>query len=143
MAVEPVPSPGRAAARLARLVEVALGEVELSLPQYRLLIYLDEGSVSAAKLADYLTVSRPSVTAVVDGLVARGLVERLRDAEDRRRVEHVITGAGRAALAAADASVDAKLEAVAGLLPHRQDVAVAFAGLDCWRRSLDARRVLA
>ena len=35
---------GRVAARLARQVEVGLSQVDLSLPQYRILMFLDEGA---------------------------------------------------------------------------------------------------
>ena len=68
--------PGRVAARLARQVELGLASVDLTLSQYRILILLVEGKEAASSLADKLAVSRPSVTAVVDGLVQRGAVER-------------------------------------------------------------------
>ncbi len=100
---------GRVAARLARQVEVGLGQVDLSLPQYRILMFLDEGATVASKLADHLAVSRPTITAVVDGLVARGLVERRPHDQDRRRVGHALTEAGRQLLQEADRSVDARL----------------------------------
>ena len=51
-------------------------------------------------LADKLAVSRPSVTGVVDGLVARGLVPRNPDAADRRRIGVDLTGDGRRLLRA-------------------------------------------
>ena len=70
------PALGRVVARLARQVELALATVDLTLPQYRVLILLGEGKEAASALADKLAVSRPSVTGVVDGLVARGLVQR-------------------------------------------------------------------
>ena len=64
---------GRAVARLARQVEIALAAVDLTLPQYRVLGTLDGGPEASSVLAEKLVVSRPSVTGVVDGLVARGL----------------------------------------------------------------------
>ena len=76
----------RAAARLARFVTVGLAETDLSLPQYRLLAFLDDGGTAHADLAQLLTVSSPSVTALVDGLVARDYVERRKDTEDGRRI---------------------------------------------------------
>src|SRR5438552_18615506 len=80
------PGAARALARLARHVEHALDSLELSLPQYRLLSLLGDGSSASSALAGRLAVSPPSVTAVVDGLVTRGLVERHADAADRRRL---------------------------------------------------------
>jgi len=131
--------PGRVAARLAKLVERAVTEADLSLPQYRLLALLSEDSVVASALADKLAVSPPSVTALVDGLVARGLVERRPDATDRRRVAHVLTREGHATLAGADAAAAAALTRLADLLPaSRRRRAVD--GLELWGDALDAAR---
>ena len=63
----------RAAAKLARQVTIPLGEIDLSLPQYRVLAFLDEGGAAPSDLAGRLSVSRPSVTALMDGLITRGL----------------------------------------------------------------------
>lgn len=129
----------RAAARLARQVEVALGDVDLSLPQYRVLAFLAEGSAAASALAGRLAVSRPSVTALVDGLVGRGLVERASDPADRRRVDHRLTSAGRRALVRADAAVDARLQSLAAHL----DPAAAQAAMDAltfWGEAIDRAR---
>ncbi len=137
---EGTPRPGRAAARLARAVENALGSVDLSLPQYRMLIFLDEGgSAAASALAGDLGVSRPSVTALVDGLVARGLAERRGDEIDRRRVAHLVTPLGLQVLAAADAAVETRLAEIAEALDHSAQ-AEAFVGLARWQSALDAER---
>ncbi|MHB1923508.1 MAG: MarR family winged helix-turn-helix transcriptional regulator [Acidimicrobiales bacterium] len=132
--------PGRVAARLARQVDVGLAQVDLSLPQYRILMFLAEGAVAASALADNLAVSRPSVTAVVDGLVSRGLVERRHDEGDRRRVGHTLTAEGRNILDQADAAVDARLAEIARFLTDEQDAVTAFEGLARWRAALDAFR---
>ena len=50
---------GRVAAWLAKRVEVALAQVELTLPQYRVLGILAEGKAAASGLADRLAVRRP------------------------------------------------------------------------------------
>jgi DNA-binding MarR family transcriptional regulator len=84
-------------------------------------------------------VSRPNVTAIVDGLVERQLVERLTDPDDRRRVRHALTAAGRAALAAADESVDERLLAIAEQLPPAK-ARRAVTGLGLWTDALDAAR---
>jgi long-chain acyl-CoA synthetase len=132
---------GRVGARLARQVEVGLAQVELSLSQYRTLMFLDEGSAAASALADHLAVSRPSVTAVVDGLVGRGLVERKHDDEgDRRRVDHRLTDQGRRVLCQADDAVEARLREIAGHLPSAGQAEDAFAGLELWQAGLDAFR---
>lgn len=125
-------------ARLARQVELALGTVDLTLPQYRVLILLDGGQEAASALAEKLAVSRPSVTGVVDGLVARGLVERHHDRDDRRRVGHELTDPGRRLLGAAEDEIERRLSEIAGLRPGGPGA--AFEGLRPWREALDAYR---
>jgi long-chain acyl-CoA synthetase len=105
-----------AIARLARQAELAMAEVELTLSQYRVLAVLDEGCEAASKLAEKLAVSRPSVTGVVDGLVARGLVRRNHGDQDRRRIDVDLTDSGRQILLAADAAFERRGERVNELL---------------------------
>jgi len=131
----------RAVARLAKQVEVAIGPLDLSLPQYRVLGLLDEHSAVSSDLAERLAVRPPTVTAVVDGLVARGLVERRTVVADRRLVDHVLTADGRTLLARADAAVQARLEEIAGCLGDLEDVNAAFSGLATWRRAFLAYRL--
>ena len=131
------PVTGRAAARLAKHVEIALDHVGLSLPQYRVLIILEKGSTAASTLASNLVVSPPSVTALVDGLVTRGFVERVSVVGDRRRVEHVLTDRGRKALAEADAAVNGRLDDIAGYLPSG-DRSKVVTGLRLWLKAMDA-----
>lgn len=102
----------RAAAHLGRTVDRALSDAALSPAGYRVLSWLSMGSAAAAVLAEKLAVSRPTVTLVVDGLQARGLVNRTADESDRRRVTISMTGAGQAALADADARVAGRLDEV-------------------------------
>ncbi len=129
----------RTAARLARQVEQAIAGCDMTLPQYRVLALLSEGSAAASALARRLAVSRPSITALVDGLVARDMIQRGSDPADRRRVTHVITDKGRAALADADAAAVARLDEVARFLDPA-DVALAADGLRAWQRALDGYR---
>lgn len=140
MVAEPIPDDlSRVAARLSRPVERAVEKTGLTLPQYRLLGFLSRGPAAAARLAERLTVSRPTVTVVVDGLVAQGLVARSRADVDRRRVDHSLTGAGHEALAAADEAVGARLaELLEALPPPRR--AAALEGLAAWREALDIDR---
>ncbi len=132
---------GRAAAWLGKQVEIGLTTVDLSLPQYRVLAMLEETSALSSDLAERLAVRPPTVTAVVDGLVARGLVERRTVEGDRRRVDHVLTDQGRRVLAQADAVVDARLCEIAGHLDSPVDTEQALCGLAMWRRALVASRL--
>ncbi len=130
---------GRVAAWLAKRVEVALAGVDLTLPQFRVLGILAEGSSAASGLADRLAVRRPSITAIVDGLVARGLVDRRQEDSDRRRVAVRLTDEGVHVLAEADRAVDAYLESIAGYLPGK-DEATALRSLELWGRAMTAHR---
>lgn len=130
---------GRTLTRLARQLEIALGAVGLSLPQYRILGILGEGSSGASAMAEKLTVSRPTVTAAVDGLVARGLVARSPDGQDRRRIHHTLTTEGELVLVQANQAVQDRLSEIAGYLPIEERTA-AFEGFEQWRTALDHRR---
>jgi long-chain acyl-CoA synthetase len=130
---------GRVVARLVRHLEAALDPLDLSLPQYRLLGFLAEGETPSSKLATSMAVSPPSVTAVVDGLVARGLVERRSDATDRRRFPLVLTDAGRDVLARANGAVGQRLGEILGYLDDRR-AAAARTSLGHWQAGLDRHR---
>jgi long-chain acyl-CoA synthetase len=132
-------SGGRVVARLVRHLEAALDPLELSLPQYRLLGFLAEGETPSSKLATSMAVSPPSVTAVVDGLVARGLVERRSDATDRRRFPLVLTDTGRDLLARANRAAGDRLGEILGHLDDRRATA-ARASLAHWQTGLDRHR---
>ncbi len=140
------PSPSRvaleaaqAATRLARQVAVALVDLDLSPSQYRLLLFLSEGNAAASAVAGRLAVSRPSVTALADGLERRGLLQRKSDPADRRKVAHELTEAGREALAAADAAVAERITRIASNLEDDQtDRAVD--GLALWNEALNRYR---
>lgn len=146
MTVEPSGDPSvtvdgaRALARLAKSAEVALGGVDLSLPQYRVLIFLSEHDAAAASaLASRLDVTRPTITAIVDGLVARDLVERRPAVDDRRRVEHHLTRAGERVLHAGDDAIVERLRAVASHLAP-DEVDEARGGLERWGDGLNRAR---
>lgn len=130
---------GRAIARLAKHLEHGLAPVDLSVPQYRVLALLAGGPAASSWLADRLTVSPPSVTAVVDGLVARDLVVRIPDPSDRRRLNLELTEAGRRLLVDADESVNERLIQIAAHLDG-VDSAEAVHDFEQWHDALDAFR---
>lgn len=96
-------------ARLHRALEHT-PDTELTLPQYRILGLLSLSDERASALAHRLAVSRPTVTALADSLVERGLIAREADADDRRAVTLSITPAGRAAVEATGAALRATLD---------------------------------
>jgi long-chain acyl-CoA synthetase len=133
------PDVGRVLARLARHVETSLATLDLSLPQYRVLGFLSAGEAASSRLAEKLAVSPPSITAVVDGLVAKGLVERRSDPNDRRRLPLALTEKGAVALVHADAAVHDRVELV--LTQLDDDGAAAVRGsISHWLLALDRSR---
>jgi len=73
---------------------------ELSFAQYHLLFGLAEhGELSTSRLAAAADVTPATVTPMLDGLVAMGLVERTRSDRDRRVVTVALTERGRELLA--------------------------------------------
>ncbi len=129
---------GRAAAWLSKQVELALTGVELSLPQYRVLGLLGEGVSFPSALAERLTVRRPTVTAVVDGLEIRGLVQRTPGDLDKRSVTHTLTVEGRHLLDRANAAVDARLTDIASCLDDPALTHQALDSLVLWRGAMRA-----
>jgi DNA-binding MarR family transcriptional regulator len=109
------------------------------IPQYRVMVFLAEGSAGASALAGTLAVRRPAITVVVHGLVAKGFVQRQGDAVDRRKVHHRLTPAGRRALERADGLVSARL---AELTEHLDaaDAPRAVEGLTLWGQAMAAAR---
>jgi long-chain acyl-CoA synthetase len=130
---------GRTVARLGRQVEIALATIDLTTAQYRTLTQLGDGAEASSSLAAKLAVSRPSVTAVVEGLVERGLVDRRHSAEDRRRVSVDLTESGRRMLAAADEVVSTKLADLLAAVSARQ-AAQAVNGITQWGKAMDANK---
>jgi long-chain acyl-CoA synthetase len=136
---ESPPGIGRIVAWLSKVVELALVPVDLSMPQYRVLAILAGGSAAASGLAKSLDVRPPSVTALIDGLVARGLVDRRQEDNDRRRVELRITKEGTRLVADADRVVNERLTHIAGYLPSKDEV-MALRSLELWGRALSEAR---
>ena len=125
------------AALLSKVLEVTLGELELSPSQYRLLVFLMDAPSAATSLADRLDVTRPSLTALVDGLVARGFVVREPDTQDRRRVTHQISEAGRDAVRRADDAIQQSLGRLISHLPNGERD-TARTGLETWLTAIVA-----
>src|SRR5215204_6901879 len=68
----------------------------LSIVHLQVLMALDlEGTLPMRRLAETMDVSQASATGIVDRMEQRGLVERLRDDEDRRVVRVGLTELGR------------------------------------------------
>jgi DNA-binding MarR family transcriptional regulator len=71
-------------------------ELELTMPQMRIICVLRQGAQRMGNIASGLGSSLSSATSMVDRLVDKGLVERRSDPEDRRVVQCRLTPRGAA-----------------------------------------------
>jgi DNA-binding MarR family transcriptional regulator len=97
-----LPRAARALSLAARSLERAAAVRDLTLAQFRILALIAAGDERSTLLAERLAVAKPTITAVVDGLVERGFVAREAVVGDRRSIRVVLTPAGVAALRAAE-----------------------------------------
>jgi DNA-binding MarR family transcriptional regulator len=71
----------------------------LSVPQFRALAFVGRRPRSSlSDVAQHVGTSLPSMSKLIDGLVTRGMVERVPEVDDRRRVALSLTSGGRALL---------------------------------------------
>ncbi|MYL82144.1 MarR family transcriptional regulator [Desulfovibrio aerotolerans] len=85
---------------------------DLRVPELRSLAFLRHNTGSnLTDLAEYIGVSLPSMSKLVDTLTSRGFIERTPDTSDRRRVRLGLTEAGLAILATAREAVKASFAA--------------------------------
>jgi DNA-binding MarR family transcriptional regulator len=93
------------------------GRPHLSLSQLRVLYFLRRRSQSSlSEVADYLDVTRPTMSTMVERLVQRGLVNRVSDPIERRRIILTLTPEGEAEMARVyDATLQTVADRLAGL----------------------------
>lgn len=124
-------------ARVFRILERAATDgTEVSLAQFRTLGSLLGGDERATVLAQRLAVPKPTMTAVVNALVAQGFVAREGTPDDRRVVRLSITPDGRDAYERAAAVLAVELDDLLDRIEHPDRVLEA---LDLLRGALDDR----
>ena len=91
---------------------------DLSVPKFRVLIFLNrhEGA-SLSVIAEHLGLTLPSMSKMIDGLVARNMVTRQMDPKDRRRVTLVLTALGRSSMQSAYKATESRLAERLVVLP--------------------------
>jgi DNA-binding MarR family transcriptional regulator len=102
-----------AVARLARMLERSAAP--LSLADFRVLSAIEQGEDRASRLAQRLAVGKPAISATVDSLAKRGLVERTKVAGDQRATALALTAEGAAQFAAAKERLAERVRAVTAL----------------------------
>jgi len=120
----------RALALAARSLERAVGGSDLTLAQFRVLSLVAAGDERSSLLADRLAVAKPTITAVVDGLVERGLLMRAAVVGDRRSIRLSLTRDGSNALRTAERATGTALDAILVHARDRDALVAALVDLD-------------
>jgi DNA-binding MarR family transcriptional regulator len=113
--------------RVIRAEMRSLAAPELSVPQFRVLSYLNwHAGASLSAVADHIGLTRPAMSVPVDGLVHRKLVTRQTDPDDRRRLTLTLTRQGENLYAAARQHTQARLAGrLAALSPTEREALAA------------------
>jgi DNA-binding MarR family transcriptional regulator len=124
--------------RLAKVVEIVLADEGLTVNQFRMLTFVEGDTPSLQELSVRLVMKPSNISAMLDGLIGRGLVRRRRQREDRRRFDLSLTAAGRRVLSDARARTTAALEHLASTSGSPRQL---LDGLDAWEVALDVAAV--
>ena len=120
----------RSLVRLSRVAQWECERTGITLPQYRALLNVSLGTRRASELADFAAVSRPAVTALVNGLVELGLLRRKAVPADGRGVHLVATAKGRRAVARAESAMVTRLTGILGDRPETRAMLRELSGLE-------------
>jgi DNA-binding MarR family transcriptional regulator len=105
----------RTVIRLARMFERSV--TDLSLAHYRVLAAVAAGDRQASRVASRLALAKPTISASVEALCQRGLLEREQVSGDQRAVALHVTAAGEHVLADTEAAILARFGQVLDRLP--------------------------
>ena len=100
----------RAAARVSRVLERS--SPDLNLAHYRVLSAVSSGDERASRVAERLALGRPTVSAAVDSLCARGLLDRGEVAGDQRASALSLTPAGERLLTSIESEMITRISAL-------------------------------
>ena len=88
---------------MTRLYKPLLDELGLTYPQYlALLVLWEQDGLTVSELGERLFLDSGTLTPLLKRMEAAGLLSRLRDVADERRVHITLTAAGRALKASAE-----------------------------------------
>lgn len=75
------------------------GSLDLTVPQFRALAFINHNKGSSlCEVSVHMGLTSPSASALVDGLIERGMMTREEHPDDRRRVRLDVTSRGRTIL---------------------------------------------
>ena len=96
------------------------GTDHVTLPQFRMLVVLSQGTSNLSGLARSLDVAPSTAMRMVDRLVSAELVERMVPAENRREIRLSLTASGRAVVRRVTERRRRDLAAVVARLPEEE-----------------------
>lgn len=117
----------RALARMSRVLERSSSE--LNLAHYRVLSAIASGEQRASRVAARLALGRPTVSAAVDALCTRGLIERAGVKDDQRAATLSLTREGEAVLNRVEAEMVRRLDLLCARTPDGAQVMQSLAWL--------------
>jgi len=88
----------RAFVFMSRLFEYECRELEISMAQYRMLLYLRHGPRRAGELAARASITRPSLSTLIAAMEKQGVIRRDSVDDDRRGVRLELTRKGLQAI---------------------------------------------
>jgi DNA-binding MarR family transcriptional regulator len=131
-----------AAPRVMRAVRMAIASLDdpaLTIPQFRTLHFVHEhADVNLSATAEFVGLTLPSTSKLVDQLVRRGMLARDDASDDRRRMNLRITDEGNALLKSAQESVKRHLAGMLGRFGS-QELESLHATLELLRGSFPAQ----
>ncbi|PWR25678.1 MarR family winged helix-turn-helix transcriptional regulator [Zavarzinia aquatilis] len=104
----------RAIVVLFRDFELVAREADITVPQYRFLLFLKRGPKRAGDLALQAAVGKPTASALIAEMEKRGLITREPDPMDARSIRLRLTEEGLARHGAFEAALARKLEDLMG-----------------------------
>lgn len=123
---------------MTKLYKPLLDGIGLTYPQYLVMLVLWEGDqLMVSELGERLSLDSGTLTPLLKRLESAGLLTRVRDAQDERRVRIALTDAGRALRSAAETIPACMLQSTQCTLPELQALT---AQLHALRARLVARR---
>jgi DNA-binding MarR family transcriptional regulator len=128
----------RAIARASRLLERASSE--LSLAHYRVLSAIASGEARASRIAERLALGKPTVSAAVEALCQRGLLDRAGLQADQRVVTLGLTPQGREVLDRVEHTMSARLDDVLARTPDGARVSESLQWLGAAIEAVRAER---
>ncbi len=123
----------RTLARISRLLDSSCEGLTLS--QYRVLGRVIAGEERPSRISAELLLTKPTISAVLDGLAAAGHITREPDPDDGRMIRLAATTKGRRAHRSGDAAMADRLDGLLDVVPDR---GAFVAALDSIATQLDA-----